>query len=65
MLREDEIEAIRTLVGPIDIEEAKADPGVFNKAVEKGIGKILAHYQVTFIPVAVKMVLVPKKKEAV
>ena len=73
-MTEQEIEAIRTLVGQIDVEEASRNPNIFNERIESAIGKILKHYEVTFAPVAInwelggmmrtRMVLVPNKKES-
>ena len=49
----EEIEAIRVLVGPIEVDEAARNPNVFNERIEAAIGKILDHYEVTFAPVAI------------
>ena len=51
MLSEVEIEAIRTLVGQIAVEDAVANPNVFNEAVERAFQKILEHYQLEARPV--------------
>lgn len=72
MLSQDEIAAIKTLVGQVDLSSAQSNPNVFNEAVEKAIGKMLEHYQLTFMPVGInwqmggmmqtQMVLVPIQK---
>lgn len=75
MLSQDEIAAIKLLVGNVDMPEAQSNPNVFNERVEQAIGKILMHYELTFMPVAInwqmggimqtQMVLVSKPKAKV
>lgn len=72
MLSQEEIAAIKLLVGKIDVLEAQANPNVFNEHAEQAIGKILTHYDLIFMPVALnwqmggimqtQMVLVPRPK---
>lgn len=72
MLSQEEIAAIKLLVGNVEVSEAQSNPNVFNERVEQAIGKILAHYELTFMPVAInwqmggimqtQMVLVSKPK---
>lgn len=72
MATPEEIAAIKTLVGKVDIAAAQSNQNVFNEAVESAIGKILDHYELTFRPFAIhwqmggimqtQMVLVSKPK---
>lgn len=72
MLTENEVTAIKALVGRIDVQDAQSNPRIFAERVEQAIGKILEHYQLTFMPVGInwkmggmmqtEMVLVPKPK---
>lgn len=65
-------EAIKALVGTVEISEVQSNPGALNAAVERAIGKILDHYDLTFRPIGIhwrlggvmqtEMMLVPKPK---
>lgn len=75
MISADEIAAIKLLVGKVEASESQSNPNVFNERVEQAIGKILEHYQLTFMPVGInwqmggimqtQMVLVQKPKAEV
>lgn len=43
-LTDEEIKAIKTLVGRIDVEEVSKNPRVFDDRIEAAVNKVLTHY---------------------
>ena len=67
-----EIELIKALVGRVALQDVQSNPNALNEAIERAIGKILDHYELTFRPIGIhwrmggvmqtEMMLVPKPK---
>lgn len=51
MLTQEEIAAIKLIVGPVVVEEVQSNPNALHEAVERGVRKFLEHYQLRIVPV--------------
>lgn len=51
MLTQEEIAAIKLIVGPVAAEEVQSNPNALHEAVERGVQKFLEHYRLRIVPI--------------